>query len=376
MREPATVLLAADLASSLSPYWYIRSHHREAIGWHERLLVHEDVLPTQPLGTILAWNAVHFWILQDPRAEEHGERAIALFRGLAGTPHFRPDDLGRALFLCANWIEEPRRRLPYLDEALVHFRAAESPVWIGFTLSVMAMTHLQDGDPTEAVRLAEEALHLQRASGSSWSSGNALSHLGHAYRASGSFAAAAASYRESFEIHCEFDHLHGAAETIEGLAAIAAATEQPHRAAWLFGAAMSFRRRTGGFVDQDLYGRTPETIMALRNTLGQDAYDAAHAAGESVTLAEILTEVDRDALTGGESQESPRSVSAEIQCGLTPREREVLLLVAQGRTNREIANALFISHRTATTHVANILGKLGVSSRTEATAWAVREGHA
>jgi DNA-binding NarL/FixJ family response regulator len=46
----------------------------------------------------------------------------------------------------------------------------------------------------------------------------------------------------------------------------------------------------------------------------------------------------------------------------------------QGRTNREIAAALFVSHRTATTHVANILGKLGVTSRTEAAAWAVREG--
>jgi DNA-binding NarL/FixJ family response regulator len=60
--------------------------------------------------------------------------------------------------------------------------------------------------------------------------------------------------------------------------------------------------------------------------------------------------------------------------GLTPRECEVLRLVAHGHTNRDIATALFISHRTATTHVANILDKLGVASRTEATAWAVREG--
>jgi DNA-binding NarL/FixJ family response regulator len=52
----------------------------------------------------------------------------------------------------------------------------------------------------------------------------------------------------------------------------------------------------------------------------------------------------------------------------------VLRLVAQGHTNRQIAAELFISHRTATTHVANILGKLGVASRTEAAAWAVREG--
>ena len=59
---------------------------------------------------------------------------------------------------------------------------------------------------------------------------------------------------------------------------------------------------------------------------------------------------------------------------LTPREREVLRLVVAGRTNREIAAALYVSHRTATTHVANILAKLDVASRTEAAARAVRDG--
>ena len=58
--------------------------------------------------------------------------------------------------------------------------------------------------------------------------------------------------------------------------------------------------------------------------------------------------------------------------GLTKREREVLGLVALGRTNRQIADELFISENTAGVHVSNILGKLGVASRTEAAAVAVR----
>ena len=58
--------------------------------------------------------------------------------------------------------------------------------------------------------------------------------------------------------------------------------------------------------------------------------------------------------------------------GLTAREREVLALLAEGYTNRRIADALFISESTAGVHVSNILGKLGVSNRVEAAAIALR----
>ena len=69
----------------------------------------------------------------------------------------------------------------------------------------------------------------------------------------------------------------------------------------------------------------------------------------------------------------PVSVAAD-PFGLTAREREVLALVATGQTNRRIADTLFISESTAGVHVSNILGKLGVTSRTEAAAVAVRLG--
>jgi DNA-binding NarL/FixJ family response regulator len=62
------------------------------------------------------------------------------------------------------------------------------------------------------------------------------------------------------------------------------------------------------------------------------------------------------------------------EASLTPREREVLTLVATGASNRQIAQSLVVSERTARTHVSAILMKLGLVSRTQAALWAVREG--
>jgi DNA-binding CsgD family transcriptional regulator/tetratricopeptide (TPR) repeat protein len=78
------------------------------------------------------------------------------------------------------------------------------------------------------------------------------------------------------------------------------------------------------------------------------------------------------ATASGLSRTTGRAGAADF--GLTPREREVLVLLADGRTNREIGEALFMSESTAGVHVSRILGKLGVASRTEAAAVATRLG--
>jgi DNA-binding CsgD family transcriptional regulator len=69
---------------------------------------------------------------------------------------------------------------------------------------------------------------------------------------------------------------------------------------------------------------------------------------------------------------TPTSPSAEGPAGLTAREREVAALVADGRSNGQIAAALYISTKTASVHVSNILTKLGVANRAEIAAWWVR----
>jgi DNA-binding CsgD family transcriptional regulator len=72
---------------------------------------------------------------------------------------------------------------------------------------------------------------------------------------------------------------------------------------------------------------------------------------------------------------TPADDGDDLGVGLTAREREVLGLLAGGLTNREIGEALFISEKTASVHVSNILGKLGVGGRGAAVAKAMRLGY-
>lgn len=94
---------------------------------------------------------------------------------------------------------------------------------------------------------------------------------------------------------------------------------------------------------------------------------AVPLAGHIKTFAKKMrVRLDAGASTSGDA--------AGAECGLTKREREVLSLVAAGRTNKRIAEELFISESTAGVHVSNILGKLGVSTRTEAANVALSQG--
>jgi DNA-binding NarL/FixJ family response regulator len=88
-------------------------------------------------------------------------------------------------------------------------------------------------------------------------------------------------------------------------------------------------------------------------------------------LRAALADLARRARIGTVPQHGP---DGDVLACLTSREREVLRLIAAGRSNREIASVLFIAPKTASVHVSNILGKLGAASRTEAAAIAHREG--
>ena len=130
-------------------------------------------------------------------------------------------------------------------------------------------------------------------------------------------------------------------------------------------------------------------VLALSSFAEEERVHAALEAGASGYL---LKDADADAVAAGvraahhgELQLDPtvaRRLMSSLRAGprddlmaeLTSRELDVLRLVGAGKANKEIAAELGISERTARTHVSNILGKLSLSSRTQAALWAVREG--
>ena len=106
--------------------------------------------------------------------------------------------------------------------------------------------------------------------------------------------------------------------------------------------------------------------MNLAASLLEEAQSIADGL-EMVTLSSRLTESQEMI------QSRPRGSSA-LPDGLTNWEAEVIKLIAQGRTDREIAEELIISVRTVTTHVGSILNKTGAANRAEAASFATRHG--
>jgi DNA-binding CsgD family transcriptional regulator len=116
-------------------------------------------------------------------------------------------------------------------------------------------------------------------------------------------------------------------------------------------------------------GAAAQAVEALRA-----AYDTATSLGAAPLVADIEALARRTRIALEAPTVHALGEGDAVRLGLTSREAEVLALVAAGRTNREIGSELYVSEKTASVHVSNILRKLGVSSRVEAAAVAQRVG--
>jgi DNA-binding NarL/FixJ family response regulator len=143
---------------------------------------------------------------------------------------------------------------------------------------------------------------------------------------------------------------------------------QHKRAAHLLGTAEALWDSTGSSlatVFPELASDHDESVAAARAALGDQGYAAAFQRGRQMPVAQALNDAEH-------SRRSTRSGQLDVDAAgssLTSREKEVAGLLAQGLSNKAIAQSLVIAQRTAETHVANILAKLGLTSRRQVAAW-------
>jgi len=123
-------------------------------------------------------------------------------------------------------------------------------------------------------------------------------------------------------------------------------------------------------IPQALYDRM---VAMVCRQLGEKAFKEALARGCAMTAAQVLS--SQEAFEPQIVQRLPYAQAASVPslAGLTAREREVLHLVAQGLTDAQVAEQLVISTRTVNTHLTSIYGKIGVSSRSAATRYAIEQ---
>ncbi|MCA1678255.1 MAG: tetratricopeptide repeat protein, partial [Actinobacteria bacterium] len=287
------------------------------------------------------------------RAAEIFDEALALIRDV-GQPLALPNLLAaRARAAHANGDRSHARVL--LEDALALARTGKgSPI-----PALRAMGHLaaDEGDVSTAEQLLDEALKLARMHGDKAGIAQALQGLGRLARARGDSKRAAVLHDEALELWREIGSAPGTVASIEAIGGLRADDGRHRHAARLLGAAKALR-------DENGYARLPwesaryeADVALIRQGLTVKELQTTFAEGAALPLAEAI----RQASNG----RGPRERSPTGWPSLTDRERQLAALVAEGLTNPQIADRLFVSLGTVKFHLSRIFRKLGVTGRSE-----------
>ena len=352
----------ADLVNALEHHWEFNKHEVEGLGWYRRVLASNDLSPGVRLETLrgasfvahkidspLAAGIVEGFaslaaergtvsqradaaLIVGMHAEDSGDYARAeatfpiardaaeqagdMWRSIQCTYHLGVVALGRG---------ELDRAMELFDGARSAAMAIDDPLIPAWCLVYQALIWCEREEPERAVALLRQHPAMDRVG----------------YRQHEPLLRAVASV-----VACQLG--------------------DQGRAARLLGAAV-----------HDVPMRSPEkeiTDRAMgiaRRFLGEADYAREWDAGNRMRPGEVDAEIAELIAAGASSAGNGPSEAAH---GLSPRELDVLRLLAEGLTNAQIARRLHISQRTAATHVRHIFDKLDVTSRAAAVAWAVRTG--
>jgi predicted ATPase/DNA-binding CsgD family transcriptional regulator len=367
------------LAAALASFWWFGGHLREGRRWLERALAHGDTVPA--LVRAQALEGAGF-LAQSQGDDVHAvallERSLTLYReiddakGIASTLYslgVAAEDRG-AYDQATDFLTESATR----SEELGDHRTKT------FAILHLGIVAYGRGDLKTAVVESETGIMLARAINSTLGEILGRFCLALVATARGESAHAAARYREIVDWLDAADVFgdvwprrsgDSVSRIFAAVASLAVGCGLVAHAARLFGAAAA---------DYEAIGQAPalperiqfeRATSVARGRLGDSAFDAAWATGQGMTPFEARADVE-DVLTTASECSAGQEASPAAVAGLTPREQEVLRLLIDGRTDREIGATLSISPHTVTGHVARILAKLDVPNRTAAVNYAVR----
>ncbi|HEX6479459.1 MAG TPA: LuxR C-terminal-related transcriptional regulator, partial [Ktedonobacteraceae bacterium] len=260
-----------------------------------------------------------------------------------------------------------------LDESFALFRELGDKEGIASCLNFSGMLALDEADTASAGSLIEQALALFKEMQQQHGMAVSLYALAQVASVQGDYASSQALYEQGIVVARKSGDKRTVIFGLEGLAVAVAVQGKYAWAAQLWGAAEAQREIIGAplsAVERDPYNRA---VTAARTQPGEQAFAAAWSEGRTMSPEQVLAARGQVTLPSpGELPSSPATASPPpYPDGLTAREVEVLRVVAQGLTNEQVAQRLVISPRTVDTHLTSIYNKIGVSSRSAATRYAI-----
>ncbi|HEX4189735.1 MAG TPA: LuxR C-terminal-related transcriptional regulator [Marmoricola sp.] len=363
LSSPGNAAVALRMCGGLEPLWICGGHLSEARHWIERAVAStegHEAAKVKALRLCAWFGALQ---LELGYARDRVDQAALLLDGA--------DDLttGYHLFadgVVATWEQEFARGVELLTRSAEAFdRAGHLPGTLEAQLNT-AIAHVFGADYARADEVCRACLQITDPLGETYISAYARWAVGLGSLMDGDLASAAALTTEAVSRSNSLGDRLAMALELESLAWIAAIQYDFDRGIRLLGCAELFWRMMSMPVDQ-----TPgvSDFRALgerqvRAAIGDAAFDTSFAAGLAMAPEDVL-----DFVLGESGPVRERRTAGP----LSRRETEVAALVAEGLSNRDIAERLFLSERTAQGHVQSILRKLLFSSRAQIAVWFVEQ---
>jgi predicted ATPase/DNA-binding CsgD family transcriptional regulator len=364
------------LAGALSEFWLFQSHRHEGRGWLERALdpARSATVPaTVRARGLRAAGLLAVYQGDYAEASALGTESLALWRDLG-------DRQGTALALhVLGFVDLAQgdydQAVVHIGEAQALFEALGNRWWTaGVRSDILGRAVYGRGDPAGAAAILEDALAVYHELGDRLNTALTLNYLGFVACDRGDRAGAAARFAAGLPLWTQLGDLWPLADWLAGVATLAVRCGAPERAARLFGAAEALCVELGHAFSLPERASFECAAAGARAALRDTGFAGAWATGQSQSLDQALDEAAELLTLVATSAPPPEPRGAAYNAELTRRERDVLRLLVAGRSDKEIAAALFIGMRTVQTHAEHLYAKLGVRNRHEATAVAVRRG--